>query len=118
MTHSLSSLLLDLCSLASSPPSLLSEHHGRQHRYGRTEHLGEQIVRNRVAAVATDESHSKENGTVRQRGGLGEDVFVPGGQYLLGGVRSQPWVFDAERYAHPVMVEPFEISKAPVTNAE
>ena len=46
------------------------------------------------------------------------DVFIPGGLYMLGGVPSQPWVFDAERFAHPVTVAPFEISKAPVTNAE
>lgn len=97
---------------------MLSQYRGRQYRSGRTEHLGEQIVRNHVAAVATDDSHSKAKGAVRQRGGLAGDVFVPGGQYLLGGARSQPWVFDAERYAHPVMVEAFEISKAPVTNAE
>ena len=71
---------------------------------------------NAINAVKT--SHSKAKGAVRQRGGLAGDVFVPGGQYLLGGARSQPWVFDAERYAHPVMVEAFEISKAPVTNAE
>jgi iron(II)-dependent oxidoreductase len=68
--------------------------------------------------VGTDNSCSKATRAVRERGGLAGDVFVPGGQHLLGGVPSQPWVFDAERYAHPVTVEPFEISKAPVTNAE
>ena len=68
--------------------------------------------------MATNNSCSKTAAAVRERGALAGDVFVPGGQYLLGGVPSQPWVFDAERYAHPVTVKPFEISKAPVTNAE
>ena len=27
-------------------------------------------------------------------------------------------LFDAERYAHPLHIEPFSISRAPVTNAE
>ena len=89
-----------------------------QTRNGRTDHLEEQTVRYRPAAVAATCSQSRANGTGRKRGELAGDVFIPGGQYMLGGVPSQPWVFDAERYAHPVTIAPFEISRAPVTNVE
>jgi iron(II)-dependent oxidoreductase len=89
-----------------------------QTRNGRTDHLEEQTVRDRLAAVAATSNQSRANGTGRGRGELAGDVFIPGGLYMLGGVPSQPWVFDAERFAHPVTVAPFEISKAPVTNAE
>lgn len=46
------------------------------------------------------------------------EVRVPGCVYMLGASRDQPWVFDAERFEHPVTVAPFAISKAAVTNAE
>jgi iron(II)-dependent oxidoreductase len=46
------------------------------------------------------------------------DVDVPGGLFLLGSSPSAPFVFDNEKWAHPIMVEPFRISRAPVTNAE
>ena len=71
-----------------------------------------------AAAAEAANRDSRAGGTSQQTGELAGDVVIPGGLYMLGGVPSQPWVFDAERFAHPVMVEPFEISKAPVTNAE
>jgi gamma-glutamyl hercynylcysteine S-oxide synthase len=46
------------------------------------------------------------------------DVSIPGGTYLLGATRDIPFVFDNEKWAHPVEIEPFEMAKAPVTNAE
>lgn len=51
-------------------------------------------------------------------GPLPGDVEVPGGNYLLGAMKDQPYVFDNEKWAHPVEVAPFSIAKAPVTNAE
>lgn len=45
------------------------------------------------------------------------EVEVPGGRYMLGGSKKQPWLFDAERFEHPVVIKPFAIDKAPVTNA-
>ena len=87
------------------------------HRYGRTDSLEEQTIRNHVIPNATS-SHDRVNGAGGKCGEVSGDVFIPGGLYMLGGVPSQPWVFDAERYAHPVVISPFEISKAPVTNAE
>jgi iron(II)-dependent oxidoreductase len=46
------------------------------------------------------------------------DVAVPGGTFLLGALPDEPFVFDNEKWAHPVEVKPFWISATPVTNAE
>jgi ergothioneine biosynthesis protein EgtB len=46
------------------------------------------------------------------------DVRVPGGVFLLGATPADPFVFDNEKWAHPVDVRPFRISATPVTNAE
>jgi len=46
------------------------------------------------------------------------DVSVPGGAFTLGAEPDEPFVFDNEKWAHPVEVEPFRIAATPVTNAE
>jgi iron(II)-dependent oxidoreductase len=46
------------------------------------------------------------------------DVAVPGGTFLLGATPDEPFVFDNEKWAHPVEVAPFTIASTPVTNAE
>jgi len=46
------------------------------------------------------------------------DVPIPGGTFLLGAMPYEPFVFDNEKWAHPVEVKPFRISSTPVTNAE
>jgi iron(II)-dependent oxidoreductase len=46
------------------------------------------------------------------------DVEVPGGTFLLGSNPDQPFVFDNEKWAHEVRVEPFRISRTQVTNDE
>jgi iron(II)-dependent oxidoreductase len=51
-------------------------------------------------------------------GALPGDVDVPGGVYQLGATPDLPFVFDNEKWAHPVDVEPFEIARAAVTNGE
>ncbi len=51
-------------------------------------------------------------------GPLEGDVEIPGGEFMLGATEETPFVFDNEKWAHPVEVEPFRISRAPVTNAE
>ena len=43
---------------------------------------------------------------------------VPGGTFMLGATKNAPFLFDNEKWGHPVMIEPFEIAKAPVTNRE
>src|SRR5262249_47531456 len=51
-------------------------------------------------------------------GPLPGDVDIPGGTFYLGATPDQPFVFDNEKWAHPVEVAPFRMAKAPVTNAE
>ena len=50
-------------------------------------------------------------------GPLPGDVHIPGGTFYLGATPEQPFVFDNEKWAHPVEVAPFRIARAPVTNA-
>ena len=71
-----------------------------------------------TATASAAEGEASSAAGVREVGPLDGDVLIPGGEYMLGGVPSQPWLFDAERYAHPVHVPPFEISRAVVTNGE
>lgn len=51
-------------------------------------------------------------------GPLPGDVSVPGGTYFLGAPYETPYVFDNEKWAHPVTLAPFRIARAPVTQAE
>jgi iron(II)-dependent oxidoreductase len=51
-------------------------------------------------------------------GPLPGDVAVPGGRFLLGALRADPFAYDNEKWAHPVEVAPFAIARAPVTQAE
>jgi len=54
-----------------------------------------------------------------QAGTLPGDVEIPGSpDYALGATRDIPFVFDNEKWEHPVEVCPFRIARAPVTNAE
>ena len=46
------------------------------------------------------------------------DVAIPGGTLMLGATPDEPFVFDNEKWAHPVEVAPFRIASTPVTNAE
>ena len=46
------------------------------------------------------------------------DVDVPGGTFRLGADREAPFLYDNEKWAHPVSVRPFQIAMTPVTNAE
>ena len=51
-------------------------------------------------------------------GPLPGDVEVPAGTLLLGATPDEPFVFDNEKWAHPVTVAPFGIARAPVTQRE
>ncbi len=46
------------------------------------------------------------------------DVEAPGGSFPLGASTDEPFVFDNEKWAHPVELAPFGIARAPVTQAE
>jgi iron(II)-dependent oxidoreductase len=54
----------------------------------------------------------------QQAGGYVGDAFVDGGTFLLGATPDEPFVFDNEKWAHPVRLRPFAIARAPVTQAE
>lgn len=63
-------------------------------------------------AIAADVSEE------RQAGPLPGYVDVPGGTFQMGASPDAPFNFDNEKAAHPLDVLPFQIAKAPVTNAE
>jgi gamma-glutamyl hercynylcysteine S-oxide synthase len=46
------------------------------------------------------------------------DVDIPGGTFYLGATPDLPFMFDNEKWAHPVEVAPFRMARAPVTNAD
>jgi gamma-glutamyl hercynylcysteine S-oxide synthase len=46
------------------------------------------------------------------------DVMLDGGSFMLGATADEPFVFDNEKWAHPVELRPFAIARAPVTQAE
>ena len=51
-------------------------------------------------------------------GPVAGDVEVPGGTLMLGAPPDAPFVFDNEKWAHPVTVAPFAIARGAVTQAE
>lgn len=55
---------------------------------------------------------------VSKAGDLDGDVEVDGGIFLLGATRDQYFAYDNEKWAHPVLMAPFAIARAPVTQAE
>ncbi len=63
--------------------------------------------------VAADPAPQNQPGTP-----FGGDVEIPGGTFLVGATPDFPFVFDNEKWAHPVEVKPFRIARAPVTNGE
>ena len=50
--------------------------------------------------------------------GVGGDVALPGGSFQLGATPGNDFVFDNEKWAHEVVLEPFQIARTAVTNAE
>ncbi len=46
------------------------------------------------------------------------DVEIPGGAFMLGATGDEPFIFDNEKWAHPVRLAPFAIARTPVTQAE
>lgn len=55
---------------------------------------------------------------VSDAGGLAGDVAIPGGSFRLGAEKDGGFVFDNEKWAHPVEVAPFSIARAAVSNRE
>jgi iron(II)-dependent oxidoreductase len=46
------------------------------------------------------------------------DAAIPGGEFWLGATRGEDFVFDNEKWAHRVLLAPFAIARAAVTNEE
>lgn len=51
-------------------------------------------------------------------GGWPGDAAVPGGIWQRGSTAREGFIFDNEKWAHRVALEPFRVAKAPVTNAD
>jgi gamma-glutamyl hercynylcysteine S-oxide synthase len=49
---------------------------------------------------------------------LNGDIEIPGGLFCIGATADFPFVFDNEKWAHSVEIEPFCIARTPVTNDE
>ncbi len=76
-------------------------------------------TRQTLGYVAPKLSIAPEGGHGELGGGpLPGDVQIPGGTFMLGSDRDEPFVFDNEKWAHPVKVAPFAIGRAAVTQAE
>jgi ergothioneine biosynthesis protein EgtB len=52
------------------------------------------------------------------QGALPSDVSIPGGAFALGALQGEPFVFDNEKWSHPVTIRPFDIARAAVTQAQ
>jgi iron(II)-dependent oxidoreductase len=63
-------------------------------------------------------SDQREDATRSLSGPLPGDARVPGGTFMLGAREDEPFVFDNEKWAHPVELAPFAMARAPVTQAE
>lgn len=63
-------------------------------------------------------THEKSTPVEIGGGPLPGDVEIPGGTFQLGATPDAPFVFDNEKWAHPVEVRPFRIARVPVTNAQ
>lgn len=63
-------------------------------------------------AIAADDA------TERSAGAHPGWAHVPGGVFIQGSAKDAPFLFDNEKWAHPITLVPFEIAKAPVTNRE
>jgi EgtB-related family protein len=46
------------------------------------------------------------------------DVEIPGGSFWIGATLDFPFVFDNEKWAHPVEIKPFRIARTAVSNGE
>ncbi len=51
-------------------------------------------------------------------GGLPGDADIPGGRFMLGASAQKGFVFDNEKWAHAVDIEPFRIARAAVSNTD
>src|SRR6266545_4261253 len=65
-----------------------------------------------------NEARSPETNAPITQTDLSDDAEIPGGNFTLGSIGEQGFVFDNEQLAHEVEIARFAISKTAVTNAE
>lgn len=63
-------------------------------------------------------SHGAEAGRPPASAASDDDVAIPGGELSFGADPREPFVFDNEKWAHPVRVAPFRMARRPVTQGE
>jgi gamma-glutamyl hercynylcysteine S-oxide synthase len=56
--------------------------------------------------------------SIQSAGVIAGDARVPGGLFMLGAPLSDDFVFDNEKWAHPVALKTFSIARAAVSNAD
>ena len=112
--------VLDRCieRLARSEPSAEEVYFYRLATYHEDMH-GETLTHIRqtlgYAAPTLSKSGGPQAPASPQQGFELHDVEIPGGTYSLGATADLPFVFDNEKWAHPVAVRPYRISATPVT---
>jgi gamma-glutamyl hercynylcysteine S-oxide synthase len=77
----------------------------------------EAIAYTRQTLAYAEPALAIERAAIERAGPWPGDVTVPGGTLRLGAPEGTSFVFDNEKWAHPVEVLPFRIARAPVTNA-
>jgi iron(II)-dependent oxidoreductase len=75
-------------------------------------------ARQSLAYPTPNFANTIDTGQLRSAGAYAGFVDIPGGRFRLGAEAGAAFMFDNEKLAHDVEVEPFSIAKAPVTNAE
>jgi iron(II)-dependent oxidoreductase len=61
---------------------------------------------------------AKPEHRILDAGALNGDTRIPGGTFMLGARTDDGFVFDNEKWAHPLEIKPFSIAKAAVSNAD
>ena len=80
---------------------------------------GEAFIQMRQALGYPTPHHVASPGVgVPGEGPFPGDAEIPGGTIHVGSTPDMPFVFDNEKWTHPINVDPFRIARAPVTNAE
>ena len=59
-----------------------------------------------------------QSSSIQSAGALPGDVQVPGGRFMLGAPPGDDFVFDNEKWAHALELEPFRIARAAVSNGD
>ncbi len=59
-----------------------------------------------------------QSSSIQSAGALPGDVQVPGGRFMLGAPPGDDFVFDNEKWAHALELEPFRIARAEVSNGD